>query len=72
MITKEGSTKMVNLMIPMADVLMLRCGHICHYIEYALSSTLSILLLYSGIIMLLSYAIVDFYILHDGVSDMQI
>ena len=59
-------------MTPGTVVIMLRCGHISHYSEYALSSTLSILLLYSGIIMLLSYAIVDFYILHDGVSDMQI
>ena len=42
MMTKEGSTKIVNYMALGAGVLMLRCGHISHYIEYALSSTISI------------------------------
>ena len=45
MMTKEGSTKIVNFMTPRVVVLMLGCGHICHYSEYVLSSTLSI---YSG------------------------
>ena len=42
MMTKEGSTKIVNLNTPMAEVLMLGCGHISHFSEYVLSSTLSI------------------------------
>ena len=42
MMTKEGSTKIVNFMIPGAGVLKLRYGHRSHYSEYALSSTLSI------------------------------
>ena len=42
MITKKGSTKIVNFMIPDDGVLMLRCSSISHYREYALSSTLSI------------------------------
>ena len=42
MMIKEASTKIVNFMTPGAGVLMLGCGHISHYSEYALSSTLSI------------------------------
>ena len=42
MMTKEGSTKIVNFMTPRAGVLMLGRGHISHYSEYVLSSTLSI------------------------------
>ena len=42
MMTKEGSTQIVNFMTPGAWVLMLGCGHISHYSEYVLSSTLSI------------------------------
>ena len=42
MMTKEGSTKIVNFNTPMAEVLMLGCGHISHFGEYVLSSTLSI------------------------------
>ena len=42
MMTKEGSTKIVNFMTPMAEVLMLGRGHISHFSEYVLSSTLSI------------------------------
>ena len=69
-------------MTPGAWVLMLRHGHIRvrHNGEYTLSSSSSVLnqytahllLLCSGIIMLLSYAIVDFYLFNDGVVDMQI
>ena len=67
-------------MTPGAWVLMLRHGHIRvrHNGEYTLSSsvlnqyTAHLLLLCSGIIMLLSYAIVDFYLFNDGVVDMQI
>ena len=42
MMTKEESTKIVNFLTPAAGIPMLRCGHISHYSEYALSSTLSI------------------------------
>ena len=42
MMTKEGSTKIVNFMTPMAEVLMLGRGHISHFSEYVLSSSLSI------------------------------
>ena len=42
LMTKEGSTKIVNFMTPGAGVLMLGRGHISHYSEYVLSSTLSI------------------------------
>ena len=37
MMTKEGSTKIVNFMTSWAGVLVLGCGHISHYIEYVLS-----------------------------------
>ena len=40
--TKERSTKIVNFMTPGAGVLMLGHGHISHYSEYVISSTLSI------------------------------
>ena len=42
MMAKEGSTKFVNFMTPGAVILMLGCGHINHYSEYVVSSTLSI------------------------------
>ena len=42
MSTKEGFTKFVNLMTPGAGVLMLGRGHISHYSEDVLYSTLSI------------------------------
>ena len=38
----EGSTEIVNFMTPRAGVLMLGRGHISHYSEYVLSSSLSI------------------------------
>ena len=41
LMTKEGSTKIVNFMAPGAEVLMLGHGHISHYSEYVVS-TLSI------------------------------
>mgnify|MGYP003691389517 CR=1 FL=1 len=41
LMTKKGSTKIVNFMTPGAGV-MLGCGHISHYSEYVVSSTLSI------------------------------
>ena len=42
LIRKEGSTIIVNFLKPEAGIPMLRCGHISHYSEYALSSALSI------------------------------
>ena len=42
LVTNEGSTKIVNFMTPGTGVLMLGCGHISHYSEYVVSSTLSI------------------------------
>ena len=42
MMTKEGSTQIFNFMTSGAGVLMLGRGHISHYIEYVLFSTLSI------------------------------
>ena len=40
--TKEESTKIVNLMTPGAGALMLGRGHISHYSQDVLYSTLSI------------------------------
>ena len=44
MMTKEVSTKIINIMTPGLGVLVLGRGHISHYIysEYVLSSNLSI------------------------------
>ena len=42
MMTKEGSTKIVNFNTPRAWVLMLGRGRISHFSEYVLFSTLSI------------------------------
>ena len=47
MMTKDGYTKIINLMNPGEGVLLLGRGHISHYSEYALSFTLSI---YSSLI----------------------
>ena len=40
MMTKGGSTKIVNFMTHRARALMLAWGHISHYTAYASSSTL--------------------------------
>ena len=42
MMLKEGSNKIVNFMTLGARFLMLGRGHISHYSEYVVSSTLSI------------------------------
>ena len=42
MMTKEGSTKIVNFMTLRPGALMLGRGHISHYSDYVLSSILSI------------------------------
>ena len=41
MMTKEGSTKIVTFMTPGAGVLMFGHGHISHFSENVVSSTLS-------------------------------
>ena len=76
MMTKEGSTKIVNFMTPWAWVLILRHGHIWHYSEYALSSTLSIYSTLIAIVLRDSHTAflchVYFYLFSDGAVDMQI
>ena len=42
LMTKEGSTEIINFMTPGAGVLMLGRGHISTYCEYVVFSTLSI------------------------------
>ena len=37
MMTKEGSTKIVNFMTPRAGVLVLGRGHISHIVKYIIS-----------------------------------
>ena len=37
MMTKEGSTKIVNFMTPGSGVLMLGCGHISHIVKCIIS-----------------------------------
>ena len=51
MMTKEGSTKIVNIMTPWAGALMLGRGPISHYSEFVVSSTLSI---YSTLVAIVS------------------
>ena len=66
MMTKGGSTKIVNFMQSLAGVLMVGCGHISHYNDYGLSSILSIystlvaIILREYSILLLFNAIVEF------------
>ena len=73
MITKRGSTKIVNFMTPDDGVLMLRCSYISHYREFHyLKSTLSICSTFNGLHNTAFYAIVDFYLFNDGASDMSI
>ena len=66
-------------MTPGAGVLMLGYGHLSHYSEYAVPRYLLLyqytahwLLLCQGIMMLLSYTIVDFHLFYDGPVDIQI
>ena len=49
MMTKEGATKMVNFMDSVAEVLMVGCGHLSLYNDYAYFSTPSI---YSTLVLL--------------------
>ena len=74
--TKEGSTEIVNINTPMAEVLMLGRGHISPFSEYVLSSPLSIYSTLTAIVlrimMLLSDTIVVFHLFYDGAVDIQI
>ena len=73
--TKEGSTNIVNFITHAAEVFILGYDHIIHYSVHSLlpyQYTAHLLLLYWGIIMLLSYPIVDSYLFYDGVVDMQL
>ena len=76
MMTKEGSTKIVNFMTPRAGVIVQGCDHISHNSEYTLSSTLLINIALIAIVLrfviLLFPAIVCFYLFYDRAVDMQI
>ena len=77
MMTREGSIKIVTFMTAGGGALMLGHGHISHYCEYVLPSSLSMyskLLLYKGITIhvLLSYTTVAFYFFYDVAVDMPI
>ena len=65
MVTKEGSTKIVNFMESVAGICIVGCGHLSHFSDYELSSTLSIYSILVAILfrelMLLFQANVDFY-----------
>ena len=68
MMNKEGSTKIVIFMTSGAEILVLGCGHICHYSENVLSSTLSIYIPLIDIVFkdddaILTYTIVDNFLL---------
>ena len=76
MMTREGSTKIVNFMTTKAVVLMLERSHISHYSEYVLSSTLSIYSTFIAIV-LRDYDAAfryhsDFYLFYDWAVDIQI
>ena len=74
--TKEELIKIVNLITPGSGVLMLGRGHISHIVKmyYPLlcQYTAHSLLLCEGIMMLLSYTMVDFHLFYDGAVDIQI
>ena len=69
--TKEGSTKIMYFTTPGAWVLILGRGHISHFSEYVVSSTLSI---YSTLVAIvyISFTIVDLQLFYDGAVDIQI
>ena len=76
MMTKEGSTEIVNFMTPRSGFLMLGRGHISHYSEYVLSFTLSIYsTLIAFAIVLRDYDaayLIDFHLFYDGAVDIQL
>ena len=67
MMTKEGSTKIVNFMTPVAGVLMLECGHISHIIFYSIN-----IQHIDCYCVMLSYTMVDFHLFYDEAVDIQI
>ena len=71
--TKEGSTKIVNFMTPGTGALMLGRGHIVilHNLRSTLSICTTLIAIVLGILMV-SSAIVDFYLFFDGPLDMKI
>ena len=76
MMTKEESTKIVHFMTPWAEILMLGHDHTSHYshdriciIFYSINIQQ---IDYNLNIMLLSCAIVDFYLFYDWAIDMHI
>ena len=76
MMTKEGSTKIVNFMTPGAGILMFGRGHISHivnmYYHLLYQYTTHWLKLCLGIMLLLSYIIADFHLYYDWTVDIQI
>ena len=75
-ITKEGPNKIVNFITLGAGILMLGRGHISHYSEYVLYSTISIYGI-SIVIVLKDYDAaflytVGFHLFYDGAVDSQI
>ena len=76
--TKEGSTKIINFMTPRAGVQMLGLAIkviiVNMYMFYLLlyQYTAHWLLLYEGILMLITYSIIDFHLFYDGAADIQI
>ena len=76
MMYKKGSTQIVHFMTPGAGILMLGHGHISHIVNmyYLLlyQYTAHWLKLCLGIMMLLSYTMVDFHLFYDGAVDIQI
>ena len=76
MMYKKGSTQIVHFMTPGAGILMLGHGHISHIVNmyYILlyQYTAHWLKLCLGIMMLLSYTMVDFHLFYDGAVDIQI
>ena len=65
LMTNEGSTKIVNFMTPRAGVLKLGRGHIGHYSEYVVSSTLSI---YSTLVAIVLRSNDSAFLYHHGFS----
>ena len=71
MMTKEGSTQIVNFMTPGTGVLMLRRGHISYLVHmYSIYSTLIDIVLrdYDAAVLIP----VDFHLFYDRTVDIQI
>ena len=66
---------MFNIMTPGEGVLVLRRDHLNHIVKLHLllyQYTAHRLLLYEGIMVLLSFPSVEFYLFYDGAVEMQI